>query len=94
MSDALFLGALSTLAGVIALLYKVNQGSNLKIEKRADTIEEKHDASMGKIIEVTREVGELRGKIHLAEKIHPKLDSIHQMAQDVLEAVKGKRDDV
>ena len=87
MSDQLFLSALGVLAGVIGILWKINQKNTGKIEGRADRIEKKHDQTMKEMVHVTREVGELKGRIDLAEKIHPRLDDLQNLSEEVLKAV-------
>jgi Ni,Fe-hydrogenase maturation factor len=87
MTDTLFISALTTLAGVIVALWKINQSNTSKIEGRADRIEKKHDLTMEEMVNVTREVGELKGRIDLAEKIHPRLDELESLSRDVLKAV-------
>ena len=87
ISDQLYVSGLASLAGVIAFLYKQNQKNTNKIEGRADRIEKKHDLTIKEMVNVTREVGELKGRIDLAEKIHPRLDDLQNLSEEVLKAV-------
>lgn len=48
------------------------------VVKRADECERKHEATTAELMSVKEEVGELKGRIHIAENIVPKLDEIHR----------------
>jgi hypothetical protein len=53
--------------------------------KRANDCEQKHEKTQGELLVVTKEVGELKGRVHIAEQIGPKLDEIRN-------AIKGDVD--
>ncbi len=78
MSDSLFIGALGTLATVIGILWKVNQGNAVKIEKRADCIEKKNDENTKVMLDMRQEIGEMKGEISLAKQVIPKIDDLHE----------------
>jgi hypothetical protein len=61
----------TALVGAVTVLWRI-------VIKRANDCEAKHEKTSGELLQVTKEVGELKGRIHLAEKIVPKLDSIHE----------------
>lgn len=71
--------ATTGLTGAVAALWKrqVNQ---------SDKLEKKHDQAINNIASLSREVGELKGRIHLAEKISPKID---ELAEQVIEALNN-----
>ena len=78
MSDGLFLSALGVLATVIGVLWKINRESSAKIEDRADKIEKKYEDNTNQLIEMKGELGELRGKVDLAEKVVPLIQELHE----------------
>lgn len=77
MSDALFLSALGTLAGVIGVLWKINLRNTDKMEKRAEKIEERDEQKNKLLFGLKEEVGELRGRVGLAEEVVPMIQELH-----------------
>jgi FtsZ-binding cell division protein ZapB len=71
--------ATTGLTGAVAALWKHQV-------KQSDKIEKKHDQAINNIADLSREVGELKGRIHLAEKISPKID---ELAEQVIEALNN-----
>ena len=77
MSDEMLYTLGTALVGAIAILWRV-------VIKRANDCERKHEKTSGDLLIVTKEVGELKGKISIAESLSPKLDEIHQEIRDHL----------
>jgi len=71
MSDELLYTLGTALVGAITILWRV-------VIKRANDCERKHEKTSNDLLIVTKEVGELKGKISIAESLSPKLDQIHQ----------------
>ena len=69
--------ATTGLTGAVAALWKHQV-------KQSDKIEKKHDQAIGNIADLSREVGELKGRIHLAEKISPKIDELAEQGIEAL----------
>ena len=67
----------TALVGAIAILWRV-------VIKRANDCERKHEKTSGDLLIVTKEVGELKGKISIAESLSPKLEQIHREIRDHL----------
>lgn len=70
MTDQVLYTLGSGLVGAIAILWRV-------VIKRANDCERKHEKTSSDLLMVTKEVGELKGKISIAESLSPKLDKIH-----------------
>jgi hypothetical protein len=77
MSDEMLYTLGTALVGAIGILWRV-------VIKRANDCERKHEKTSGDLLIVTKEVGELKGKISIAESLSPKLDQIHQEIRDHL----------
>jgi|DEB0MinimDraft_6_1074348.scaffolds.fasta_scaffold08796_6 hypothetical protein len=77
MSDEILYALGTALVGAITILWRV-------VIKRANDCERKHEKTSGDLLIVTKEVGELKGKISIAENLSPKLDQIHQEIRDHL----------
>ena len=69
--------ATTGLTGAVAALWKHQV-------KQSEKIEKKHAQAINNIADLSREVGELKGRIHLAEKISPKID---ELAEQVIKAL-------
>lgn len=63
------------LVAAVATLWRI-------VIKRANDCERKHESTQSKLLEVTGEVGELKGRISIAEQIGPKLDEIHKVLRE------------
>jgi len=77
MSDEMLYTLGTALVGAITILWRV-------VIKRANDCERKHEKTSSDLLAVTKEVGELKGKISIAESLSPKLDEIHQEIRDHL----------
>ena len=77
MSDEILYALGTGLVGAITILWRV-------VIKRANDCESKHEKTSGDLLIVTKEVGELKGKISIAENLSPKLEQIHQEIRDHL----------
>lgn len=77
MSDEMLYTLGTALVGAIGILWRV-------VIKRANDCERKHEKTSADLLIVTKEVGELKGKISIAESLSPKLDQIHQEIRDHL----------
>ena len=91
IQDGHLITAMGILAGVIAVLWKINVTNSKSIEKRADRLEEKHDENHIKLLEMSDQLGELRGRVTIAEEIFPHLnrltESIEELSINVVKAV-------
>ena len=70
--------ATTGLTGAVAALWKHQVNQSDKIEKR-------HYEALDHINKLSSEVGELRGRIHIAEELTPKIDAL---AEQVIQALK------
>lgn len=70
--------ATTGLTGAVAALWKHQVNQSNKIEKR-------HYEALDHINKLSSEVGELRGRIHIAEELNPKIDAL---AEQVIQALK------
>lgn len=61
----------AALVGAIGTLWRI-------VIKRANDCEAKHEKTQGELLVVTKEVGELKGRVQIAEQIGPKLEAIHR----------------
>lgn len=77
MSDEMLYTLGTALVGAIGILWRV-------VIKRANDCERKHEKTSSDLLNVTKEVGELKGKISIAESLSPKLDDIHREIRDHL----------
>jgi len=75
MSDEMLYTLGTALVGAITILWRV-------VIKRANDCERKHEKTSSDLLAVTKEVGELKGKISIAENLSPKLDQIHSEIRD------------
>jgi hypothetical protein len=72
----------AALVGAIGTLWRI-------VIRRAHECEKKHEKTQGELLVVTKEVGELKGRVQIAEQIGPKLDSI----QAAIESKDGEGKD-
>ena len=63
------------LVAAVATLWRI-------VIKRANDCERKHESTQKDLLRVTGEVGELKGRISIAEQIGPKLDEIHKALRE------------
>ena len=63
------------LVAAVATLWRI-------VIKRANDCERKHENTQKDLLRVTGEVGELKGRISIAEQIGPKLDEIHKALRE------------
>jgi len=68
--DPEFYAAGTALIGAIATLWRI-------VIKRANDCEQKHEKTTGELMNMKEEVGELKGRVQIAEQIVPKLNAIH-----------------
>lgn len=59
------------LVAAIGVLWKTLQGKNDKLEKKQDDTTEK-------LVSLSKEVGELRGRVGLAEELKPEIRRLHE----------------
>lgn len=70
------IAAFVALSGVVVALWR-------KFSKRADDCEKRHEKTTSDLKAVKEEVGELKGRVQIAEKISPKLDDIHMAIEQL-----------
>jgi len=87
----LLISALGALSAVIALFWKIINSNHQETKARGDKLETKLEENNSLVIKLTDEMGDLRGRISIAEEISPKLDQISKGVSDlsssVLEAI-------
>lgn len=71
--------ATTGLTGAVAALWKHQV-------KQSEKIESKHYAALDRIYKLSEEVGELKGRVMLAEELKPKIDAL---AEDVIKVLKN-----
>ena len=69
--------ATTGLTGAVAALWKHHI-------KQSDKIEKRHYEALDKITQLNSEVGELRGRVHVAEQITPKIDALAEQVIQTL----------
>jgi hypothetical protein len=72
----LLISALTVLAGVIGLFWKIIHSNHRETKERGDKLEVKLEKNNEQLISLTDEMGELKGRVSLAEEVSPKLDTI------------------
>lgn len=72
----LLLSALAALSTVIAIFWRIIQSNHRETKDRSDKLEIKLETNNSQLISLTDEMGELKGRVSLAEEVTPKLDSI------------------
>jgi len=87
----LLLSALGALSGVIALFWKIIHANHHETKKRSDKMEGKLEENNNQIIVLTDEMGELRGRVSLAEEVTPKLETITQGIDRLSEALNSRK---
>lgn len=70
----------TTLVGAIGVLWKEHRTSKSLSEKRHQQCEDQHATTRGDLLQVTREVGELKGRVGLAEELQP---TLREMQKDL-----------
>lgn len=65
----------ASLVGAVATLWRI-------VIKRATECERKHESTQNQLLGVTEELGELKGRVSIAEQIGPKLDAIHKAIRE------------
>ena len=79
----------SALATAVGFLFKSLHSSmkagETRLQEKLDQCEVKHEESNDKLLEVSTEMGELRGKI-------AGLEGMNQLAENVLKAIKEKEE--
>lgn len=84
----------TALIGAIATLWKDHVRSKAKSEERYLQCEERHNKTQIELLHVTEEVGELKGSIHLAREIGPKLEALSMIAPKIDELRKVIEDKI
>ena len=67
----------TTLLGAIGALWKQSLTREKDDKKRYKTQQDDHKVQQSALLAVTKEVGELKGKVSMAETVHSKIDGIH-----------------
>ena len=89
--DQYIVVAMTALTTVIGILWRINVSNTSKIEKRADNIESKYDQNNNKLIDMSKEVGELKGRVTLSEEIIPHLKYIKEAFDTLADNVKSSK---
>tara|TARA_R100001463_G_scaffold10301_1_gene30216 strand:- start:2176 stop:2484 length:309 start_codon:yes stop_codon:yes gene_type:complete len=79
----LLISALTVLAGVIGLFWKIIHSNHRETKERGDKLEVKLETNNSQLISLTDEMGELKGRVSLAEEVSPKLDSLAKGIDDL-----------
>lgn len=79
--------ALTTLASVIGVFWRIGVKTLAEIKKRNDATEEELKDTVASLILLTREVGELQGRVSLAAELDSKLNSVHDLLGKVFAKV-------
>jgi len=66
----------TTLVAAVGALWKDHRDSKKRSEENHLRCEEQHQSTRSELLTVTREVGELKGKVHIAQEIGTKLDEL------------------
>lgn len=66
----------TTLVAAVGSLWKDHRDSKKRSEENHLRCEEQHHSTRAELLNVTREVGELKGKVHIAQEIGSKLDEL------------------
>ena len=90
----LLVGALTALSAVIALFWKIIHSNHRETKDRGDKLEVKLEENNTHLLNLTDEMGKLKGRVSIAEEISPKLDTIQKgindLSDSVLQAVNNK----
>ncbi len=79
----LLMSALAALAGVIALFWKIIHSNHRETKERSDQLEIKLEENNAQLLNLTEEMGKLKGRVSIAEEISPKLDLIQEGITDL-----------
>ncbi len=79
----LLMSALAALAGVIALFWKIIHSNHRETKERSDQLEIKLEENNAQLLNLTEEMGKLKGRVAIAEEISPKLDLIQEGITDL-----------
>ena len=79
----LLMSALAALAGVIALFWKIIHSNHRETKQRSDQLEIKLEENNAQLLNLTEEMGKLKGRVSIAEEISPKLDLIQEGITDL-----------
>ena len=74
------------LSAAVVVLWRI-------VLRRAEDCEKKHEQTSKELLEVSKEVGELKGRVSLAEELTPRLNAIEEVSQAVLKNLNKKPDD-
>ena len=67
----------TALTGAIVALWKI-------VMTRANDCERKHEETQEKLLTVTKEVGELKGRIHVSEHLNVKIQDLSSLVEAVI----------
>ena len=79
----LLMSALAALAGVIALFWKIIHSNHRETKERSDQLELKLEENNAQLLNLTEEMGKLKGRVSIAEEISPKLELIQEGITDL-----------
>lgn len=79
----LLISALTVLAGVIGLFWKIIHSNHKETKERSDQLELKLEENNAQLLNLTEEMGKLKGRVSIAEEISPKLDLIQEGITDL-----------
>lgn len=79
----LLISALTVLAGVIGLFWKIIHSNHRETKEHGDKLEVKLEENNAQLLNLTEEMGKLKGRIAIAEEISPKLDLIQEGITDL-----------
>ena len=88
----LLISALTVLAGVIGLFWKIIHSNHRETKERGDKLEGKLEVNNAQLISLTDEMGELKGRVSLAEEVSPKLDTIADGIAALASRLEATRD--
>ena len=71
-------GICTALVGAVGVLWKEHRASKALSEERHQKCEDQHTETRGDLLNVTREVGELKGRVGVAEQLEPTLKGIQK----------------
>ena len=72
----LLIGALTALSGIITLFWKIIHANHREAKSHGDRLEVKLEEQNVSLLKLTNEMGELRGRVSLAEEIAPKIEAL------------------
>lgn len=86
----LLLGGITALTGSLAYVMRIIFSNHKETKEECREIRGKYDIQQEKLTELSKEVGEMKGRIGVAEEIKPKLDSIEEMVGDLLADIASR----